>query len=127
MPITGPWYISVAAVRELLEIKGLDRNDEGDDFTAAEQELQAIAQSVVDAKKEGTALESGAIRYRGPRPLRLRLTVMPAPRREGSLPQLVRVQPDHEGRPQGAYTVPNRVTPPKRVRDAERTKRDKGR
>lgn len=125
MPIEGPWYIAVAAVREYLAITGLDPDDEGRDYDTAERELVEIAREVVRSGKTGAELDSGAIRYRGPRPLRLRLTVVPSPRREGGKPQLVRVQPDHESRAAGSYTVPNRVTPPKRVRD-ERAKRSGG-
>lgn len=116
MPTTGPWYITVAAVREYLAIKGLDPNDEGDDYSTAERELVEQARAIVAAGKPGRDLDSGAIQYRGGRPMRLRLTVMPAPRREGSKPQLVRVQPDHEGRGTGPYAVPNKVNPPKRAR-----------
>ncbi len=126
MPITGPWYVTVTAVREYLEIKGLNRDDEGSDFATAEQELTEMACKIVESGKAGRDLDSGAIQYRGGRPLRLRLTVNPAPRREGGKPQLVRVQPDHEQRGPGPYSVPNGVNPPKRVRDAEKAKRAGG-
>lgn len=126
MPIQGPWYISVAAVRELLAIKGLDPDDEGSDFSDAERDLDEQARAIVAAGKAGRDLDSGAVQYRGGRPLRLRLTVAQAPRREGGKPQLVRVQADHEGRSAGPYTVPNRVAPPKRVREAEAAKRQGG-
>lgn len=107
----GPWYISVTAVRELLEIKGLDRDDDGADFSAAERELDEQARAIVAAGKAPRELDSGALQYRGGRPLRLRLTINPTPRREGSKPQLIRVQADHEGRV-GAYTrsAPERRT-----------------
>lgn len=101
--IAGPWYITVSAVKELMVIKGLRVADDGPDFDACEDDLVAQARAIVDSGKAGRELDSGAIQYRGGRPLRLRLTVMPAPRREGSLPQLVRVQPDHEAR-RGPYT-----------------------
>lgn len=126
MPVQGPWYITVAAVKELMAIKGLRVADAGPDFDACEEELITQARAIVDSGKAGRELDSGAIQYRGGRPLRLRLTVNPAPRREGGKPQLVRVQADHEGRPAGAYTVPNKVNPPKRVREAEAAKRQGG-
>lgn len=101
--IEGPWYISKAAVQDYLQIIGKPWADDGPDFDAAEIALVEIARSIVAAGKEGTPQDSGALQYRGPRPLRLRLTVAPEARKEGSKPQLMRVRPDHEGRA-GAYT-----------------------
>lgn len=117
MPTQGPWYISATAVRELMAIKGLPTADDGDAFEACELELIELARSIVASGKPGKDLDSGGIRYRGPNPLRLRLTVMPAPRREGSKPQLVQVRPDHEGRAPGLYKQVNK-TKPQSVRDA---------
>ena len=96
----GPWYITPTAARELLAIRG--ERDTPDALAVAEADLDTIARGIVDAGKEGTTLDSGGTRYRGPRPLRLRLTIVPG-ERAGSLPVLVRVQPDHEQR-RGPYT-----------------------
>lgn len=96
----GPWYITPSAVRELLAIKG--ERDTPEQRELAEAELLDIAGKITAGAQQGKPLDSGATQYRGPRPLRLRLTVVPGERAD-SLPVLVRVQPDHEGRA-GAYT-----------------------
>lgn len=104
----GPWYITPSAVRELLAIKG--KRDTAEQRELAEAELLEIAIKVTTGDQQGRELDSGATQYRGPRPLRLRLTVVPSERVDGP-PVLVRVQPDHEGRA-GPYTqsAPERQT-----------------
>lgn len=99
--MTGPWYITPTAVRELLAIKCLRDAYDGPQYEQCEDELREAARTVATGEQQGRPLDSGATQYRGPRPLRLRLTVAP-PRPGQPLPQLVRVQPDHEGRRQAA-------------------------
>lgn len=91
-----PWYISAAAVRDYLRITGQAVVDDGPIWDAAEQELIDHAIAIVRDRKEGRQLDSGALQYRGGRPLRLRYLVVPTPRHEGDLPQLVRVKPASE-------------------------------
>lgn len=106
----GLWYITPTAVRELLAIKGLPDAYDGPQYEQCEGELHEAARRVTAGDQQGRPLDSVATQYRGPRPLRLRLTVAP-PRPGQPLPQLVRVQPDHEGR-RGTYTdsAPERQT-----------------
>jgi hypothetical protein len=101
--IQGPWYVTVSAVRDYLRIRGKPESDDGPDFEQAESELVELARAIVATGKSGVELDSGAYRFRGPKPLRLRLTVTYDKRPEGNLPQLVAVAPDHEARV-GAYS-----------------------
>lgn len=91
----SPWRITVTAVEQYIDVRGW--RDDGEHRERAERELAALAQGVVAGRQPGRPLDSGATQYRGPRPLRLRLTVTP-PTTGDPLPQLVRVQPAFEGR-----------------------------
>jgi len=97
-PARGPWYISARAVRDYLAICRLPVVDDGPEFDRAALELQTMAEETVASRRQPAVLDSAALRYRGPKPLRLGLVVVPAPREEGDLPQLVRVLPGHAGR-----------------------------
>lgn len=91
------WYLSIAAVREYMDIAGLSGEAETDnpDFVAAQELLGTLSLSATPADTPPT--RSGGIIYRpwteihGQR-TRLELTVTPAGRKEGDLPQLVRVR-----------------------------------
>jgi hypothetical protein len=96
-PARGPWYISARAVRDYLALRGRQIVDDGPAWDRAERELIEMAAATVASGREPRALDTGALRYRGPKPLRLGLVVVPAPRVEGDLPQLVRVLPSHGG------------------------------
>lgn len=97
-PARGPWYIAARAVRDYLALRGRPAVDDGPEWERAERELIEIAAATVASGRQPRAMESGALRFRGPQPLRLGLVVVPAPRIEGDLPQLVRVLPAHGGR-----------------------------
>jgi hypothetical protein len=96
MTLTGPWYITASAIRDYLRIVGEEPVSGGEPYERAARELQAIAQATVDSPREPVETDSGALRYRGPKPLRLQLLVMPS-HVEARLPQLVRVLPSHGG------------------------------
>jgi hypothetical protein len=92
----GPWYISARAVRDYLALRGRPDVEDGPVWDRAEDELIRMAIATVESVRVPSRLDSGALRYRGPQPLRLTLVVVPSPRGEGALPQLVRVLPGHE-------------------------------
>lgn len=94
---SGPWYISARAVREYAALARLGNPDDPAVWDRAERELIAMARETVASGRQPRRMRSGALRYRGPRPLRLTLIVVDAPRPEGPLPQLVRVLGQHEG------------------------------
>ncbi len=90
------WYLTIAAVRQYMDIAGLkgECELENQDFVAAQNALGDLSLTATPADTPPT--RSGGIIYRcwthlRGRRQRLELTVMPAPRDEGSLPQLVRV------------------------------------
>lgn len=99
MPIQGDWkwYITIAAVRQWMTLTGRagELEDDNPDFVRAQNELGAY--SLTARAVEGKNTESGAMLYRtgkiniGGRKRRLEFTVMPIPRKEGALPQLLRV------------------------------------
>lgn len=93
MTACGPWYITAAACRDYMAITGLPDTEAG--FAAAEDALIELASATVASGRVPAPMRSGALRYRGPRPLRLTLIVTPDPRPEGELPQLVRVLGPH--------------------------------
>lgn len=121
-PARGPWYISARAVRDYAGILVLRASgssgafpwweefrgdlqaiasgslDEGLVWDRLAVNLQRMAEETVASGRRPKAMDSGALRYRGPKPLRLVLVVVPAPRLEGDLPQLVRVLASHERR-----------------------------
>jgi hypothetical protein len=102
MPVRGPWYLSVSAVRDYLRITGRPDVTDGPVFHRAEEELVEICQRAVENAERNPdgpkRTASGLYQYRGGKPLRLRLLVAPDPRAEGRLPQLVQVLPDNDGR-----------------------------
>lgn len=96
----SPWYISVRAVGEYAKLLGLDE-EKDDDFDRCEDELVEVARV---AKFEKIS-EGGLLEYRGKVPAegrkllrgrtpedRLILLVSTAKRKEGDLPQLVRLK-----------------------------------
>lgn len=93
MPVRGPWYITAAAVREYMAIVGLPDTDAG--FAEGEERLVEAAIETVGSGRGPARMQSGALRYRGPRPERLTLVVVEGARPEGELPQLVRVMRAH--------------------------------
>lgn len=91
------WYLTIAAVKQYMDLAGYSgpTEDDNPDFIRAENELgehSLTARPVV-----GKNTRSGAILYRtGMMRLkrgrgRLEFTVSPIPRKEGKLPQLLRV------------------------------------
>lgn len=89
--ITGPWYITVRAVRDYLALCGRPDVTDGPEFDRATAELTAIAIALAAKGPTSQQETSGALVYREGRPRRWRYTVQPVPREEGSAPQLVRV------------------------------------
>lgn len=91
------WYITIAAVRQWMDLTGRrgDLDDGNPDFVAAEEELRQLCE---DAKQASTPpSQSGSLTFRTKTTLRGRrrrveMDVMPFARTEGSLPQLVRVR-----------------------------------
>lgn len=96
MSTTGPWYISVRAVQDYLALCHRPAVTDGPAFDRASGELIAIAEATVASGRIPTTTDTGALRYRGPKPLRCQLLVMPS-LVAGRLPQLVRVLPSHGG------------------------------
>lgn len=93
-----PWTITERAKRDYLDDRGLPATPAN--LEDATDVLEAAAVDAAKAEREGTRLptpqESGALRYRGPQPLRMSLYVMPG--RGGELPQLVHVRARSGGR-----------------------------
>jgi hypothetical protein len=97
--MTWRWYITIAAVRQYMELAGLrgELEDHNPDFVRAQNDLgeHSLTARVVRGKDSA----SGAIVYRtegkttlpNGRKTRLEFTVMPIPRKEGAMPQLLRV------------------------------------
>lgn len=88
------WYLSAVAVRQWLAIRGLPDDDGGPYWGIAERELGELAEI---ARDTGQRSRSGAQTWRAKwtiqgRRRRVELTVMPDPRPEGPLPQLVQVR-----------------------------------
>lgn len=96
MTARGPWYITARAVRDYAALASLGDADDDDVFAQAEESLIELAAATVASGRKPARLASGALSYRGPSPLRLRLHVVERPRPEGPLPQLVRVLPASE-------------------------------
>jgi hypothetical protein len=87
-PTDWRWYITRDAIRQYMELTGL-HDDEA---------LKVLGGYSLTARPvPGKNTESGALIYRtgtvqvGTRRMRLEFTVMPIPRKEGALPQLIRV------------------------------------
>lgn len=95
--MTGNWYITIAAVRQYMEIAGLSGELETDNPAFAQAEADLIELSYTAKLVESARSDSGALTYRGKvtingRRMRVECTVMPAERDEGALPQLLRVR-----------------------------------
>lgn len=92
------WYITVAAVHDFQRILGLAEEPEGPLFDRVAKQLDRITDDARLAKDEGhRQLWLVKATLRGKRE-RLELTVVPGPRAEGPLPQLVRVRLKGGGR-----------------------------
>lgn len=96
--MTWRWYLSIAAVRQYMELAGLrgELEEDNPDFVRAQDDLGTHSLTARPVPGKDTA--SGAIIYRtgrvvlpNGRKCRLEFTVMPIPRKEGALPQLLRV------------------------------------
>lgn len=92
------WYLTIAAVRQYMALAGLsgEMEERNPDFVRAQNELGEY--SLTSRPVIGKNTESGAAIYRtgqivlnGRNRVRLEFTVMPVPRAEGGLPQLIRV------------------------------------
>lgn len=90
------WYLTIAAVRQFMELAGLrgELEKSNPDFRAAQEALGEL--SLTAKTTRATETKSGAVIYRGKVTIggkrrRIELTVAPAGREEGDLPQLVRV------------------------------------
>lgn len=92
------WYISIAAIRQYMTLADLggELEEDNPDFVRAQNDLGEY--SLTARPVEGKNTASGAVIYRtgkltlpNGRKTRLEFTVMPIPRTEGRLPQLLRV------------------------------------
>jgi len=95
---TWRWYITIAAIRQWMDLTGRTGALEEDNpaFLAAERELGDLSLTAKLAVEASERQRSGASIYRGTaqvngRSVRAECTVMPPLRGEGKLPQLVRV------------------------------------
>jgi hypothetical protein len=90
------WYLTIAAVRQYMQLAGLrgELEEDNPDFVAAQDqlgELSLTARPVVGKETaSGAALFRGHVVIHGKR-RRVECTVMPIARTEGELPQLLRV------------------------------------
>lgn len=91
------WYLTIASIKQFMALTGRsgECEDDNPDFVAAQHELGEISLTATPADTPPTS--SGGIIYRpnvliAGRKTRLELTVVPAGRAEGDLPQLVRVR-----------------------------------
>lgn len=92
MSVRGPWYITLRAIEQYLELQGRDPATCSESTLArAEDDLVAMAIATVASGRQPSITDSGLLRFRGPKPHRLTLVVSPTPRAEGELPQLVGV------------------------------------
>jgi hypothetical protein len=94
--MTWQWYLTIAAVRQYMELAGLrgPLELENPDFVRAQEalgELSLTAKLAPTASgKHGADVYRGKVTIHGKR-RRIECTVIPTQREEGSLPQLVRV------------------------------------
>jgi len=94
--MTWRWYITIAAVRQYMDLAGLrgELEDSNPDFVAAQKalgDLSLTAKPVIGKDtKSGATIYRGKVTIAGKR-RRIECTVMPVPRIEGALPQLLRV------------------------------------
>jgi len=96
--MTWKWYLTIAAVRQYMDLADLlgPLEDTNPDFVAAQNALGELSLTAKPARTAET--KSGAVIYRGKVTIdgkrrRIECTVMPIPRVEGKLPQLLRVTP----------------------------------
>ncbi len=94
--MTWRWYLTIAAVRQYMDLAGLrgKLEDDNPDFVRAQEALGELSLTAKPARTAET--KSGAVIYRGKITIagkrrRIECTVMPIPRVEGELPQLLRV------------------------------------
>lgn len=94
--MTWRWYITIESVRQYMLLAGLSGplEDSNPDFVAAQNTLGELSLTATPAQTAET--RSGAVIYRGKVTIagkrrRVECTVMPMPRTEGKLPQLLRV------------------------------------
>lgn len=93
------WYLSIAAIRDLMQIAGLrgPAEDSNPAFTAAERMLGQYSLTAREVEGAHTASgckiyrTAGKVEIRG-RKTRLEFTVSFAERAEGELPQVLRVR-----------------------------------
>ena len=91
------WYLSIAACREYMRIVGLcgECELENPHFARAQAELGELSRTarIVEScrQKDGTLTYRAHVKVNG-RSQRIELAVVPFPREEGKLPQLVRVR-----------------------------------
>lgn len=96
---TWRWYLTIAAVRQFMELADLrgELEDDNPDFVSAQEALGTF--SLTARPVAGKVTASGATIYRtdgkvtlpNGRRCRIEFTVMASQREEGSLPQLLRV------------------------------------
>ena len=93
------WYLSIAAIRQWMAATGRRGPAEpaNADYRAAELELGELSRTAKIARAATTRQVDGGIVYRGhvlvgTKRIRVEAIVMPWPRDEGPLPQLVRVR-----------------------------------
>lgn len=103
-PRTWKWFLTITAIQQWMELtgRGGDMEDDNPEFVEAMEELGAVSQ-VAELAIEASDKQKGGSVYRAPaivkgKRLRLRgkgarveCVVMPPIRKEGPLPQLVRV------------------------------------
>lgn len=90
--IEGPWYVTIAAMEQYLQMRGVNpARATRDQQDRAIGDLLAMARRALASDRIPTRTKSGMLSYRGPRPERLTLVVSDDERPEGDLPQLVGV------------------------------------
>lgn len=94
--LDSPWYISAKAVKDYLAITGRPDDDGGPEWERAEKELVSIARQLIADGKLGKPQRSGAVEYRGRKPMRLRIIVSFERRAEGDKPQMIAVRAAHQ-------------------------------
>jgi UDP-glucose 4-epimerase len=86
--MSGPWYITPAAVRDYLHIRGWAEEQ----FESAQDNLIDLAKEMVAGGKQPVIDAKECLRYRTGRVHgRMTLVVSTVPRFEGDLPQLIAV------------------------------------
>lgn len=94
--MTWRWYITIESIRQYMTLAGLSGplEDGNPDFVTAQDALGELSLTARPAQTAET--RSGAVIYRGKVTIngkrrRVECTVMPIPRTEGKMPQLLRV------------------------------------